>query len=101
MPKETSLLMLQFLAWVADRPRAHADVMEAWRSTCPRMTVWEDAVIDGLVRLESGGQRMVVLTPHGRALMTPESAQQLLLSCGFWPNYPCIRAARRYIPVVR
>jgi hypothetical protein len=68
-----SLLMLQFLAWVADRPRTHADVMEAWRSTCPRMTVWEDAVIDGLVRLENGGYRTVTLTPRGRALMAPES----------------------------
>jgi hypothetical protein len=69
-----SLLMLQFLAWVADRPRTHADVMEAWRSTCPRMTVWEDAVIDGLVRLENGGQRTVSLTPRGRALLAPKSS---------------------------
>jgi hypothetical protein len=70
-----SLLMLQFLIWVADRPRTHADVMEAWRSTCPRMTVWEDAVIDGLVCLENGGQRTVSLTPHGYALLAPESAR--------------------------
>jgi hypothetical protein len=69
-----SLLMLQFLAWVADRPRTHADVMDAWRSTCPRMTVWEDAIIGGLVRLENGGQRTVSLTPRGRALMAPESS---------------------------
>ena len=69
-----SLLMLQFLTWVADRPRTHADVMEAWRSTCPRMTVWEDAVIDGLVRLENGSERTVSLTPRGHALLAPESA---------------------------
>jgi hypothetical protein len=74
MPKETSLLMLQFLAWVADRARTHADVMEAWRSTCPRMTVWEDAVIDGLVRLENGGERGVSLTPRGHALLASESS---------------------------
>ena len=29
-------LTLQFLAWVAERPRSYADAMEAWRSTCPR-----------------------------------------------------------------
>jgi hypothetical protein len=75
MPNDTSLLMLQFLAWVADRPRTHADVMDAWRSTCPRMTVWEDAVIDGLVRLENGGQRAVSLTPRGHALLAPESSR--------------------------
>lgn len=74
MPKETSLLMLQFLTWVADRPRTYGDVMEAWRSTCPRMTVWEDAIIEGLVCLENGGQRAVSLTPRGHALLAPESA---------------------------
>jgi hypothetical protein len=78
-----SLLMLQFLAWVADRPRTHADVMEAWRSTCPRMTVWEDAVIDGLVRLENGGEQTVTLTPRGRALMAPESCPTARPSRGF------------------
>jgi hypothetical protein len=71
---QPSLLMLQFLAWVADRPRTHADVMEAWRSTCPRMTVWEDAIIDGLVCLENGGRRTVSLTQRGRAFLAPETA---------------------------
>ncbi|SRR6266540_1779988 len=66
---EPSLLMLQFLAWVADRPRSYREVMEAWRSNCPRHPVWEDAVIDGLVRVESGGSRAVTLTARGRALL--------------------------------
>jgi hypothetical protein len=38
------------------------------------MTVWEDAVIDGLVRLENGGRRTVALTPRGHALLAPESS---------------------------
>jgi hypothetical protein len=71
---QPNLLMLQFLAWVADRQRTQADVMEAWRSTCPRMTVWEDAIIDGLVRLENGGQRKVSLTARGSALLAREPA---------------------------
>jgi hypothetical protein len=62
---EPSLIMLQFLAWVADRPRTHAETMEAWRSTCPRLSVWEDAIIEGLVRLD-GESRSVTLTPQGR-----------------------------------
>ncbi len=41
--------------------------MEAWRSTCPRLSVWEDAIIDGLVRIENDPQRMVILTERGRA----------------------------------
>ena len=64
MPEPASLIMLQFLAWVADRPRTYAATMEAWHSTCPRLSVWEDAIIDGLVRLDNGGDRAVRLTPR-------------------------------------
>jgi len=68
-PAAPSLIMLQFLAWVADRPRNYRDTMEAWHSTCPRLSVWEDAIIDGLVRLENNADRAVTLTPHGRAAL--------------------------------
>jgi hypothetical protein len=77
-----SLLMLQFLAWVADRPRTYADVMEAWRSNCPRQSVWEDAIIDGLVRLENGAQRTVSLTPRGHQLVAQEAASKKLAEAG-------------------
>jgi hypothetical protein len=65
-------LTLQFLAWVAGGPRTYGEAMEAWRSTCPRLSIWEDAVRDGLVRLENGGAMKasrVVLTPAGRAAL--------------------------------
>ena len=61
-------LKLQFLAWVAERPRTRADVMEAWRSSCPRLSIWEDCVLEGLVRQEQGG-RAIVLTPAGKAAL--------------------------------
>ena len=63
-----SLIMIQFLSWVADRPRSYAETMEAWRTSCPRLSVWEDAVIAELVRLEEGG-RTVRLTERGAALL--------------------------------
>lgn len=69
MSEPASLIMLQFLAWVADRPRTYPETMDAWRSTCPRLSVWEDALIDGLVRVDNGGSRAVGLTPRGRALL--------------------------------
>jgi hypothetical protein len=68
-PSAPSLIILQFLAWVADRPRNYRDTMEAWHSTCPRLSVWEDAIIDGLVRLENNADRAVTLTPRGRAAL--------------------------------
>jgi hypothetical protein len=68
-----SLIMIQFLSWVADRPRSYAQTMEAWRTTCPRLSVWEDAVIEGLVRIE-GELRSVILTSRGRAVLRESQA---------------------------
>lgn len=68
-----SLIMIQFLAWVADRPRTYADAMDAWRTSCPRLSVWEDAIIEDLVRIEgngaSRGASAVTLTRRGRAVL--------------------------------
>jgi hypothetical protein len=63
----TDLLMVQFLRWVAERPRTYADVMEAWRTSCPRQSVSEDAQAEGLVLVDG---ETVTLTDAGRdALM--------------------------------
>jgi hypothetical protein len=72
MPEPVSLLLLEFLAWVADRRRTYAEAMDAWRSTCPRHTVWEDALADRLISVEVGDaprQSEVALTARGRALL--------------------------------
>ncbi len=42
-------LTIDFLAWLARAPRTYADVMDAWRTSCPRLTIWEDAIDDGLI----------------------------------------------------
>jgi hypothetical protein len=65
---------LEFLAWVARCPRTYAETMEAWQTTCPRNSVWEDAIGDSLIRLESGdgrttGEARVTLTLRGRAML--------------------------------
>jgi hypothetical protein len=65
-------LTLQFLAWVAEGPRSYMQAMEAWRSTCPRLSIWEDAILDGLIAFEGGATRnqsRVALTTKGRALL--------------------------------
>src|SRR5215216_2027512 len=73
----TSALTLQLLAWVAARPRTYGETMEAWRTTCPRLTIWEDAVSDGLVSVDGaaslqGGR--VLVTDSGRALLAATSS---------------------------
>jgi hypothetical protein len=73
MSDSPSLIMIQFLSWVADRPRSYAETMEAWRTSCPRLSVWEDAVIADLVRLEGEGGRAVRLTKRGGALLAAQN----------------------------
>lgn len=72
---EPSLIMIQFLAWVADRPRDYAQTMEAWRSSCPRLSVWEDAIIEGLICIDNNAKRSVRLTPHGSAVLAQTQPQ--------------------------
>ena len=71
-----NLLTLEFLQWISSRPRTYADVMEAWRTTCPRHPVWEDALINGLIQIQDGGmmdQSAVTLTPKGQLLLNGKS----------------------------
>ena len=57
---------LQLLAWISERPRTYAETMDAWQSHCPRLTVWEDAIADGLVAVGRDG---VALTAAGRGAL--------------------------------
>jgi hypothetical protein len=52
----------ELLTWVTARPRTYEDVLEAWRSNCPRLAVWDDAVTAGLV---TAGRDGVTLTEQG------------------------------------
>ncbi len=47
---ENKTLILDLVEWIATGPRDHADVMGAWRTSCPRLTIWEDAVDSGYIR---------------------------------------------------
>ena len=65
---DNKALILDLLEWLREHPRGYPEVLEAWRSTCPRLTVWEDAVDAGLVRVHPGGgpPPEVRITPRGR-----------------------------------
>jgi hypothetical protein len=67
MASEAKLLTVQFLQWLAARPRGYHDVRAAWSSTCPLNCAWEDAITNDLVRRTTDGG--VVLTERGRTLM--------------------------------
>ena len=68
------LHMLQFLAWIARERRTYGDVRQAWRSTCPRLTAWEDALDEGLIAFARGAARAsdateIILTARGRSFL--------------------------------
>jgi hypothetical protein len=62
---------LELLAWVSARPRTYEATIEAWVSNCPRLSVWDDAIEEGLVAVSrrNGGAARVVVTAAGRALL--------------------------------
>jgi hypothetical protein len=64
-------LILDLVESVAGAARPYGEVIEAWRTSCPRLTVWEDALEAGLVSLEprDGAGLWVVATPLGRATL--------------------------------
>ena len=62
MPEAPESLILDLLEWLADSDRTYDETMSAWRTSCPRLPVWEDANDLGFVRLE---QPQVRLTPAG------------------------------------
>jgi hypothetical protein len=58
---------VQLLLWIAERSRSYAETIEVWKTSCPRLAVWEDALADDLVRIDRGS---VLLTAAGRELLT-------------------------------
>ncbi len=76
MPTAPISLFLDFLDSLAAGPRPYAEVMEAWRTSCPRLSVWEDAVIADLVRLDGAGGRAVTLTERGAAVTRQAQNQE-------------------------
>ena len=63
-------LVLDLVEWIAKEPRSYRQTMDAWRTSCPRLAIWEEAVDRGLVVREpsSGGMR-VKATDSGLALL--------------------------------
>jgi hypothetical protein len=63
-------LILDLLEWVAKRDRTYEEVTEAWRTSCPRLPVWEEANARGLVVRENvNGRCLVRITSSGRDLL--------------------------------
>jgi D-3-phosphoglycerate dehydrogenase len=78
MSEPIEALILDFLAWLAPRARPYDEVMDAWRTSCPRLTVWEEAVDRRLIARQRGedGRPSVAVTDHGRAWLAGRQAAE-------------------------
>ena len=63
------VLLLDLLEWIGPERRPYDEVMDAWRTSCPRLPVWEEASRRGLVRRhhEPGVGTFVSVSPLGAA----------------------------------
>jgi hypothetical protein len=68
-------LVLDFVEWIAREPRAYSEVIETWRTSCPRLTIWEDAADRGYIARQSRAGR-------GLVLEVTEDGKELLRGCG-------------------
>jgi hypothetical protein len=64
-------LILDLLEWIGPRSRPYAEVIEAWRTSCPRLPVWEEASERGFVerRHDRGIEALVSVTASGREFL--------------------------------
>ena len=71
MAETVEVLVLDLLEWLARKERSYEETMDAWRTSCPRLPVWEDANDQGLVRVQiRNGQSLVCVTAAGFELLT-------------------------------
>ncbi len=68
MDAATKPLVLDLVQWVAEQPRPYTEVMEAWRTSCPRLTIWANAVEEGLVARDRAGDGAVFVRATARGL---------------------------------
>ena len=71
MPEIADPLVLDFVEWIAREPRSYAEVVATWRTSCPRLTIWEDAADRGYVTRETvaGAGLIVAVTEDGEKLL--------------------------------
>ena len=71
MAETADPLVLDFVEWIAREPRLYSEVVATWRTSCPRLTIWEDAADLGYVARESivGFGLIVTVTDAGEKIL--------------------------------
>jgi hypothetical protein len=86
MMETADALVLDFVEWIAREPRFYSEVIATWRTSCPRLTIWEDAVDLGYVAREviAGTGVIVAVTADGEKLLREHGR----------PNGPAVTVTR-------
>ena len=68
MTQTVDVLILDLLEWIGPGERPYAETMDAWRTSCPRLPIWEDATDRGFIERQRrpGEPAVVSVTPAGR-----------------------------------
>lgn len=69
--------LLEFLEWISRSRRTYSEAMDAWKTHCPRLSIWEDALAAGLVEIRrsgAGSGSTVALTEAGKAVLRSDSS---------------------------
>jgi hypothetical protein len=71
MAETTDPLVLDLVEWIAREPRLYSEVIETWRTSCPRLTIWEDAVDRGFVARQpiAGAGVRIAITADGEKFL--------------------------------
>jgi len=75
MTETADPLVLDFVEWIAREPRAYSEVIGAWKTSCPRLTIWEDAAERGYVTRET-------IAGFGLVVRVTEAGERLLRANG-------------------
>ena len=80
MTDPVEALILDLLDWLTVRDRTYEEVMAAWRTSCPRLPVWEEANDRGLItRDEINGHSMIRVSSGGRAILDQRKVHPSML----------------------
>ena len=76
MPDTVDPLVLDLLEWIGPGARPYSEVLDAWRTSCPRLPVWEQANARGFLdrRHEPGREALVAVSEIGRAHLQAQRA---------------------------
>jgi hypothetical protein len=71
MAEPADPLVLDLVEWIAREPRLYSEVIATWRTSCPRLTIWEDAADCGYVARETiaGFGVIVIVTEDGEKFL--------------------------------